>query len=76
MKQIKRYMCEYCNAIYDTEEAAVACERQHVVPHSIAKCIYAPRCREMGNSPVVIKVQMNTGEVVEYERRQPRFPDV
>lgn len=32
MKEITKYMCEYCNTTYDTEDQALNCEASHNEP--------------------------------------------
>ena len=61
-KEVKKYQCETCGAIYETEDQAAVCEVNHI--H--AQYISGERYTKRGDIPASVDVKMSDGSVVTY----------
>jgi len=64
-----RYVCEKCGAEYIEQENAEACEARHIAPAQIIEAYY-PKFSSLQtiNYPIRIRVEMEDGKVVVFER--------
>ncbi len=62
-KEIKKYQCETCGAIFDSEETALNCE----ILHNHVKAVLQERHSTYNKNPSVLEVELTDGTVVEYQ---------
>lgn len=62
MRKESIYICDICDAEYESEEKAIQCENSHCKPESIVAYKY----RYRSEYPNVIIVKMLDGKIMEY----------
>jgi len=68
MKELNRYMCEYCNTEYKEKDVAEKCEANHKHNAKIVKMRYLPLKNNKSGYPVSIDVTFEDGMTVMYKR--------
>ena len=70
MKEIKRYLCEYCHAEYTSIDAAQKCEKSHKLPREIINANYKSMNSDPYGYPESILIQMSNGAKVLYRQQR------
>jgi hypothetical protein len=75
MKEIRRYVCEFCGVNFDSKEKARLCETSHTIPKEIKSARYVssnkngdPKCNYANNYPEAITILMSNGKEIDYTR--------
>lgn len=63
-KEIKKYQCELCGALYDSQQLALECEHVHLHVVSIDRELFAPGGFR---GPSIIHVKLGDGSVMAYK---------
>ena len=58
----QKYVCEFCNTEYDTEEECSTCEESHSAVNEIGELKYAP----LKAYPTFIEVTTDSGFILQY----------
>ena len=64
MKTICQYVCEKCDAVYNTKEQCEQCERKHAVPVSME--VRGGGYKVNNTYPFRIYIKMDDGEVIPF----------
>ena len=62
MKTTTKYVCDFCDTAYDTQEMCELCEHLHAPVKQYVAAKYKPSRRY----PVSVVIEMNDGHVVEF----------
>ncbi len=62
MKEVSKYQCERCGAVFDSEEGARECEQVHLKPKSAKGYRY----RALKKYPDAIRLTFEDGSVADY----------
>ena len=68
MKELSRYMCEFCNTEYVDKSTAEKCEANHKHKGRIAKMRHLPLKNNMSGYPMAIDIAFEDGEIITYKR--------
>lgn len=68
MKEIKHYVCDYCNTEYADEEKCLICEGSHEMIDKITKQIFNPISNDKSGYPIKIEVGAKNGKRLVYKR--------
>ena len=68
MKEVKHYICEFCNTEYKEKSTAERCEKGHILPKDIKSRRFLPMKDNNKGYPISIDVLMANGDVVTYKR--------
>lgn len=68
MKELKRYMCEYCETVYKDKNEAEKCEHSHMKPERIVYADYLKNGKFSDNYPLYINIKMSDGAILAYTR--------
>ena len=68
MKKIELYVCEHCGTQYADKEACKTCESTHTPPKEIVSGKYLAYKNDHTGYPIVVRLMMADGKIVEYKR--------
>lgn len=68
MKKLTQFQCEVCHTIYNNEQEAQLCEKNHKAVKAIIRTKNQPRTIDASGYPQSIEVQMSDGKFVVYHR--------
>lgn len=68
MKAIKMYKCEHCGTMYNSEQKATECEKNHETCRKIVRENHKPIGVIPHGYPVSIHVEMSDGVILEFQR--------
>lgn len=68
MKNIEKYVCDFCNVEYADKRIAEQCESNHKKTKGICACRWLPWAHDKVGTPYEITVEMINGEKVKYRR--------
>ena len=70
MKEIKRYVCEYCGTEYSNKDNAKKCEANHASKAKIVKEFFQPLSVDRTGVPVKLSVKFSNGKTYLFKRLQ------
>jgi uncharacterized lipoprotein NlpE involved in copper resistance len=68
MKELKRYVCEYCGTEYAAKEKAKKCEANHASKAKVIKEFFQPLSVDRTGVPIKLSVNFSNGKTYLFKR--------
>lgn len=68
MKEVKHFVCDFCQTEYADKASAKRCEENHKQPCSIGKCRYIRYANNEKGYPISVEILFSDGSTAVYKR--------